>query len=538
MTNESLNKIVTRKGYSKTPQTQKAEASQVKNDAGGYVFKVDELDQVKRFIILGAPTGFYRSGEAFARENYEVIKKVIDTSVEAHKAVVDTIVEISTEGRAPKQQPGLFALAVASSYGTTEGKQYALSKLSEVARTGTTFFEFIQYVTQFRGWGSALKKAVASWYENKSTDRLATQVVKYKNRANLNHRNVFRLSHPAGVDTTLGNYVLGKEFSLSEAPQVIQSEVRMREAKNLQEVLAILTEGNLTWESVPTEYLNEVKVWETLLDQGKVPMGALIRQLSRLTKIGVISPLGKYTRLIADRFLDAEEIQRSRLHPINILVAQKAYNLGHSTRNNPYGYGVQREWTANPTISEALSTAFKLAFKNVEPANKRTLVALDVSGSMGVRIDDSGLTACEAGSAVALVMANTEPETHIVGFARQIRDLGIKKSDSPAEAARKAIDNNFGSTDAAAAIQYAIKNNIPAETFVIITDNDTYAGNQHVHEALLEYRRKSGIDAKLVVLATTASNYSVGDPTDLGTLNLASWDSSIPKLITEFSRGF
>ena len=51
---DSLKTVRTRKGFAATAQTQRADKREVKNSAGGYVFKTKDMVQVRRFLILGA----------------------------------------------------------------------------------------------------------------------------------------------------------------------------------------------------------------------------------------------------------------------------------------------------------------------------------------------------------------------------------------------------------------------------------------------------------------------------------------------------
>lgn len=544
--NDSLKSVVTRKGYVTAPQTEKVNDRQVKNSGGGYVFKPKDMDQVMRFLILGAPDGFYSPGQTLAKDNSKVLIKVIESSPEAHKAVVDAIVEVSTQGRAPKQNPGVFALAVASSFGETEGRKYALESLPAVARTATTLFMFMDYVEQFRGWGRALRRAVADWYEAKSTDKVAYQAVKYRSRGNRTHRQALVVSHPKGIDPELSKWMLGYDFDLEKAPKLVQGFEKAKKAK-AKALVELINEYGLSWEMLPTEALNEPAVWEALLESGNVPMGALIRQLSRLTRIGVLKPLGKYTKLVVNRLSDAEEIKRARMHPLNILTASRAYALGYSAKKTGSVWGgmwggVQRDhngsnWTPVPAISDALDGAFRLAFKAVEPSGKNFLWAQDISGSMGVVVDNSGLTAAEAGGALALTLMNTEPNVHTVGFARSIKEIDLLKRDSVSTATRK-FSGPFGSTDASAAIKYAIDNKLDVDVFVVCTDSETYGGKQ-VFQMKEKYDRIAGKTSKLIVLATASNGFTIGDPSKPDEyLDLAGWDSAMPKLITEFAKGF
>ena len=87
-------------------------------------------------------------------------------------------------------------------------------------------------------------------------------------------------------------------------------------------------------------------------------------------------------------------------------------------------------------IVDALDAAFYTAFGNVEPAGKRLLLALDVSGSMagGSVAGVPGLTPRDASAALALVTAATETQYEIVGFFAGQRRLEAR----PAGAGRVA----------------------------------------------------------------------------------------------------
>jgi 60 kDa SS-A/Ro ribonucleoprotein len=170
------------KGFSTkaTPQSQPAGKATVKNAAGGYVFQIDDVARLRRFLTLGTDGGtYYTSAPALTRDNAEVVLRMARTDP---TALVDTIVEISTAGRAPKQNPAIFALAIAASEADEAGRRYALSKVNAVCRTGTHLFLFAGYVEQFRGWGRGLKRAVANWYNGRDVDRLTYQILKYRSR--------------------------------------------------------------------------------------------------------------------------------------------------------------------------------------------------------------------------------------------------------------------------------------------------------------------------------------------------------------------
>ena len=66
----------------------------------------------------------------------------------------------------------------------------------------------------------------------------------------------------------------------------------------------------------------------------------------------------------------------------------------------------------------------------------------------------------------------------------------------------------FGATDCALPMEYAIKNKREVDVFVIYTDSETNAFNsRQPAEALRDYRRKTGIDAKLIVVGMVSNGF-------------------------------
>lgn len=526
-----------------TPQTQKAHPDQAKNLAGGYSFQVSDMERLRRFLTLGSASGTYYVGASqLTRENAEVVLKLAQNE-ETHTQLVDTIVDISDRGAAPKNDYALFALAIAASHGSTENRQYALSRLSQVARTGTHLFLFATYVEQFRGWGRGLRRAVADWYTGKEVDRLAYQVVKYRQRGGWTHRDLLRLAHPKSDHVQMRSLFrwITQYVNDDDTPRLVEGFIKAQEPgePNLPK---LIEDYGLSWEMLPTEALKVGDVWEALLDNG-LPQTALMRNLPRLTQLGIVADMGGRTAEIAARLTDTERLKRSRVHPINVLIAQRTYAAGGSSLSG-------NQWNPSRKMVDALDEAFYNAFGAVEPAGKRTMNALDVSGSMSFSgINNMPLTPREASAALALVNLATEPDSMTVGFTSgggrsSFWDSSISPLNlSPRQRLDDAIDAvsglPFGGTDCSLPMQYALERKLEVDTFVIYTDSETYAGRSgHPHQSLENYREKTGIDAKMIVVGMTATDSTIANPNDAGMLDIAGFDAAVPNLISNFSRGF
>lgn len=71
------------------------------------------------------------------------------------------------------------------------------------------------------------------------------------------------------------------------------------------------------------------------------------------------------------------------------------------------------------------------------------------------------------------------------------------------------------------------------EVIVVFTDNETNCGSIHATAAMREYRKRVP-HAKLVVVAATATNFSIADPEDPGMLDVAGFDVGASNVIYDF----
>jgi 60 kDa SS-A/Ro ribonucleoprotein len=202
------------------------------------------------------------------------------------------------------------------------------------------------------------------------------------------------------------------------------------------------------------------------------------------------------------------------------------------------GRGMRTSWSPVSTIKDALEDAFYSSFNYVEPTGKKFLYGVDVSGSMGWHaIGNTGMTSREAAAVVAMTCARTEKNYDIMAFADSFRKLNITAKDSLDTVIRRTSNLNFGGTDCALPMEYAIKKGLDVDVFVVLTDSETWCGGRHPFEALKAYRKKFNKDAKLAVLAFEANRFSIADPSDAGMIDIAGLDSNVPKVLAEFASG-
>jgi 60 kDa SS-A/Ro ribonucleoprotein len=532
-----------------TPQRDPIPGSaQVANSAGGFAWSLDAWGRLDRFLVLGTEGGSYYIGEReLTVENAGAAAACIALD---GPRVVARVVEISESGRAPKNDPALFVLAMAAGLGDAATRRAALEALPRVARTGTHLLHWLRFVGAFRGWGRGVRRAVGEWYTARPARELAYQLLKYPSRDGWSHRDALRLAHPrprsAEQQVLLRRTVTGTSevpaglesdaMALVQAVDALAAEPDMPPAWAAR----IIRGARLTREMVPTGQLRHPEVWEALLES--MPLTALVRSLATLTRVGLLAPGSAAAESIAARLGDAEAIRRARMHPVQVLSALRTYASGRGVR----GSG---SWVPVTQVIDALDAAFYLAFGAVEPSRRRVMLALDVSGSMTVAAHGlEGVSCREAAAAMALVSAATEPRHFVTaftagqypsmhaGYPTGLTRLSISPRQRLDDVLRQVSGLPFGGTDCALPMVEARRHRWPVDLFVVYTDSETWAGSIHPAEALRRYRQATGIGAKLVVVAMASNGFTIANPDDAGMLDVVGFDAATPALIADFAR--
>lgn len=446
--------------------------------------------------------------------------------------------EISEAGRAPKNDPALFVLAMCAGLGDDATRRTALEALPRVARTGTHLFHFAEYVEGFRGWGKGLRHAVANWYEARAPRDLAYQLIKYRQRDGWSHRDLLRLAHPRAdgernklykwaVDGWQQEWAVTEEELRSGLGLILAFEQAQR-AENEGFLCDLIRRDRLPQEAVPDQWKHNPAVWEALLEH--MPMTAMLRNLGNMAACGLLVP-GAFKPIakVCDAVANQDALRKARVHPVQVLVAMLVYQQGCGMRGH-------NSWPVVPQVVDALDKAFYLAFGNVEPTGKRIVLALDISSSMtgGACAGILGLTPRIGSAAMALVTANVEPNYVVVGFSERLRPLDISPRQRLDDVCRYIDGLPFGGTDCALPMLWALENKVEADAFIIYTDSETWAGDVHPAQALQQYRHKTGIPAKLVVVGMVSNGFTIADPNDAGMLDVVGFDAATPQVISDF----
>lgn len=513
------------------PQSQPLRSDQVPNAAGGYVWATDRWEQLDRFLMLGTVGGSYYIGEReLTMQNVESIDQCI---AEDAVRVASRAATISHEGRALKNDPAIFVLARVAVSGGAAARRAALDALPTVCRIPTHLFHFVEFHKALGGkWNRSLRQAIARWYLDKSELGLALHLTKYQSRDGWSNADLLRLAHvkPQTIaQSWMFAHAIGKPSELAAPPGVAAyyEALALLQQPDLGPAMAghLIRQACLPREVVPTHLLRHREVWEALLPE--MPTTALIRNLGKLTSVEVIGPMQAGDVVAA--LTNPVRLKRGRAHPLALLMAADVYRQGHGEKGSLV-------WSPNQQVVAALQEAFYKAFGNVVPTGKRLMTALDVSGSMQQNmVAGTHLTAAEAGAAVALVLAATEPNVWSTAFGDEFHEFPIGRFTSLQEVMTQAAQFNEA-TDCSVPIREALARKIVVDAFVLITDNETWSGRTHPHAALQEYRQQVNPAAKAALLTTTPNRSRITAPEDGRALNVVGFDASALDVVAGFLR--
>lgn len=541
-----------------TPQTTPIPGrAQVPNAAGGYAFDKDLWTKVEDFLILGTTGGTYYVGaDTLTETNVDVLHKAL--AVDGPR-LVSLITDISAARppRAPKPRPALFALALAAAHGDAATRQAVKVAFPKVVRTTDHLATFFGYWKNLGGKanarggtspvvGRAMRTTLSSFFTADDLHSVAFRAVKARQRStptgeSMALRDVVRLAHPAGptdAHRALIGWLAGRvsdDDARALVPDV-DDFLTAQAVTSPAEAIRVVLDRRVPWEFLPSAVLSDAGVWNELA--ATIGMTALLRNLARMTRIGSLAPFAAATDRVVTRLTDAEAIARARIHPMDVYLALKTYASG---RSQPEGRKPGTTWQPVGAIVDALEQAYENSFRTVEPTGKRLLIGVDSSGSMSSRhaqvvVGGSPLgTPYEVACTLAVMLTRIEHgNVAVIDVDTAVHSSNVTARSSLREIAQ--WQPSGGGTDLSLPFTWAHRQRLTVDGFLVLTDNETWAGRQHPVQALEAYRRSGNPAVRVVVVSMTAAGYSIADPRDEGVLNVAGLDASLPTLINGFVR--
>ena len=231
-------------------------------------------------------------------------------------------------------------------------------------------------------------------------------------------------------------------------------------------------ETPLTWESELSANGNNRETWEKLIDSGKVGYMALLRNLRNIIEADP-SNIGK----VYEKLTDPEAVRRSRQLPFRFLSAYR--NLPPS---------------ATSKAVDALEIAASLAVDNLPCLPGKTVIAVDISGSMGCRLSEkSTVYCCDISMLLGLIANRICDESIFYTFNHAINQINLTPHNSMLYTCMKE-SRCYGGTDLRLPFTEMMQNNIRADRIIIVSDNECNCYGSLIQLHAQEYRESINPD--------------------------------------------
>lgn len=306
----------------------------------------------------------------------------------------------------------------------------------------------------------------------------------------------------------------GKDFSLVDLFNLTHPKVQLAN-KEQKKAWRDLINGDLklevgdTWESTISatggDEEAKTEAWEELVESGAIGYMALLRNLNNLIKSDV-SP--KTIKKAVAILTDEERVKKSKQIPYRFYTAYKNVS-------------------GNRLLTDAISEAMDIAVDNAPKLAGKTLIAVDVSGSMsGDPLDKAGIMAA------TLMKANNEADVTLIDTKKH--DFNVSSRLPVVELVDKM--RRFGGCGTEMGL--AFDTEVAYDRIIILSDNESW--NEHTYSSsvqseFLKYKKRTGADP--IVFAIDIQGYGTKDVTGKNVFHLAGFSDRLLDFIKMVEKG-
>ena len=244
------------------PQWFRLDPDQIQGTAGGFVWQISDREQVIRYLIIGSEGGnYYQTPQQVSSQCASCVLRMTRTP-DNFKWLIDTIRQVSMDGRAAKQESTLVALATAIVFAPTPAdKTDALNAVKDCVRILTHMYMLMGYMTIFasakhgtastsavggrnphgssnavpavggrnpHGLGRGIRRVFGEYFYSRTGIEIANLMTKYQNREGWTIKDVLTLIHidPKKMKDDGGRLAIDHVFGRSVAQSLVAPQSR------------------------------------------------------------------------------------------------------------------------------------------------------------------------------------------------------------------------------------------------------------------------------------------------------------------------
>lgn len=234
-----------------------------------------------------------------------------------------------------------------------------------------------------------------------------------------------------------------------------------QQSETWKKLLEDRLEPAYTWETELSAKGNTTEVWEELIASGKVGYMAMLRNLRNIINANPYN-LDK----VFKRISDPEEVRKSKQLPFRFMSAHR--NIPEDKWQKKYAW-------------EAIEKAADASVENLQKIPGRTIIAIDVSGSMTSRVSSkSDVKCCDIAMLLGVIANRICEDARVFTFDTDIKEMNIPMRNGIISTALNARITG-GGTDMHLPFRKMISDNIDCDRIIILSDNECNADERYWH---------------------------------------------------------
>ncbi len=305
-----------------------------------------------------------------------------------------------------------------------------------------------------------------------------------------------------------------KSMKLRDILRITHAKPKTKEQSELYgKVINDTLETPYTWEVELSTKGNTKEVWEELIDSEKVGYMALLRNLRN-----IINSDARNIQKVYDILSDKEKVLKSKQLPFRYFSAYKTLSIN--------GVGSSKTF-------DTIEIALRHSLENIEIIKGKTLIAIDVSGSMGSRISlKSDISCADIARLLATIGNYICEDCEIVSFDTSLRKVTASKIGGIISSAMN-IPFNGGGTDITLPLRHILDKNKTFDRMIMLSDDEIngYRSHDRTCQSLADKYRKD-INPNFWVHAIDLQGYGtqqfIGSKTNI----VAGWSEKVFEFIS------
>lgn len=427
------------------------------NHEGGTVHKLNALE-----VLFSKIQGSYMGESTFyekrsPEKDFEEIRKLIS---ELSQEDAEYALKIAAIGRESNMISYPLAVLTAcfndekykgDNFKGTDGKTLMTGYTDKIVRRGRDITDILATQVTMYGFDSVTGKDGKTHrttplpiQERKQLRRKLEEFDEYQLSKALGERRVvsmadaIKLLRPAGSKTEFFGKIISGDVSFANGKKQVQAE--------------LTKVNNKTSKSTVKDVKKSVK---------DTPLFVIVKNLVGMSRAKAIDE--EVAKTICEKLSSAEAVKASRVMPYQLYDAYKMFKS--------YARDVNEKKVLN-----ALVKAIDLSCENVSDIDGYTAYFVDLSGSMGYPISGYSSTTAKEMAAVLAAIGVKKSTCTVYAFANDCKKVDVNSTSTVVDIAEKIMSTYVGgATYLSKAIDNFIRDNVPHENIIILTDGDCYS---------------------------------------------------------------